>query len=184
LVELEIKDNRPTSKYTPYNHTHGLLNLCSLHPDWECAYDLLRFSCKNNFDLPRYTQYIWLYLYSLKTRETEVWHRYDLDQNIDSYDNTYQTFYSTIRNNKVELSKFIKYIFTESENYELKVQCATYSENRIKNSCLYTSSKNVTILKGISFIYKCDLIEKFHLICIIFRLRKLPRYTTTYNRRI
>jgi hypothetical protein len=120
--------------------------------NWTTSYDLLRFRCEPNFDYPLNTKYIWLYLYNPITCLTETWYRYDIDEHVNSYENTYQVFYNSNKNLKLELSQFLKYLYiAQLQNYILKFQCASYCDAKNTNSFLFANSYNLTIIK-----YDCD----------------------------
>ena len=144
-IDIKVKDNPPLSQYTSLNQTFGQLSVSGSITNWTTNYDLLRFKCVNNFDYPINTKYVWMYLYNPVTCLTETWYRYDIDEQISTYDNIYQVFYNSNKNIKLELSQFLKYLFTE-KMYIIKFQCASYCDSKSTNSYLFASSYNLTII--------------------------------------
>jgi hypothetical protein len=142
-----VKDNPPLSTYTSLNNTYGQVVVSSTISNWTTNYDLLRFKCINNFDYPVNTRYVWMYVYNPVTCLTETWYRYDLDDTSQGYETTYQVFYNSNKNLKLELSQFLKYLF-QQQAYVIKFQCASYCDSKGANSYLFASSCNLTVIGG------------------------------------
>lgn len=148
MIDIKVRDNPPLSTYTMLNQTYGSLTVSqTVLSNWSAPQDLLRFQCVNNFDYPVNTKYVWMYLYNPVTCLTETWYRYDIDPNIPTYENQYQVFYNSNKNLKMELSKFLQYLFI-TQSYVIKFQCASYCDNKNVNSYLFASSFNLTIIAG------------------------------------
>jgi len=149
-VDISITNNAALIDYTPVNSTCSSVSaVANVNPlTWSRPCDLLRIKCKNNFDHPINTRYVWMYIYNPLTYTYEIWHKYDVDN--ENEDNIYQLFYNPSSNKKMYLYEFIQLLFSRGDDYRITFQCGSYYEESYNKEkiCLIANSLNVTIIKG------------------------------------
>jgi hypothetical protein len=111
--------------------------------NWNTPQDALRLKCRNNFDLPTVSKYIWLYYHNPKTNTDEVWNKFDSDKN----DDIYQIFTNSATNENASLSSFLKKILT-NEISSIKLQCAIYFDRYLTYDHSLSERKNLTIINS------------------------------------
>lgn len=148
-MDISISSNPSLIEYLPINSTYSsVYPVENVNPlTWNKPCDLLRIRCKNNFDHPINTRYVWMYIYNPITYVYEIWHKYDVEN--EHEDNLYQLFYNPTTNKKMYLYEFIQLLYSR-QDYRITFQCGSYYEESYSKEkiCLIANSLNVTIIRG------------------------------------
>ncbi len=145
-IGLIVKNNPSLVYLTKVNDTVSSISVSPTENvrEWNKPYDLLRFKCETNYDVPCDTKYVWMYFYNPSTSAYEIWHKNDVN---DTNENIYQIFinerYQSVTSKSASLSEFLRYILLNQVN-SIQFQCASYFTDQY----LIATSQNLSIIHG------------------------------------
>lgn len=112
--------------------------------EWNKPFDLLRFKCETNYDIPCDTKYVWMYFYNPVSCVYEIWHKNDGNE---TNENIYQIFinerYQSVTSKSASLSEFLRYLLLDQIT-SIQFQCASYYQDQY----LIATSQNLSLIHG------------------------------------